>query len=489
LTYTVIVDNDGPNTAQNVVVTETLPAGVTFVSTIGCAEDPNGVLTCNLGTITSGSFKQYTVEVTVDARTSGTITNQVSVTSDTTDPDTGNNVTTENTTVNPDGEATLDIDIDKCVTSSGDEAIGNRCANFEGSGRSIKVLEGATVFFRIDANVITGQDPTGVVVTDLLPNGLEFVSSDAGVDYNENSGIWSVGTIGEAGSRSLIIEATVETGTCGRTLVNTATLTAVVQSEGPTGNNQDSASVQVELTAQEADCPSQTRGGGDHEPPTIGKNRAGIQIVTSDGICIDPLKNPEQCWTVTEFDTGFELLPLLTSPHTITNTIFCNEGVQECDYVGISFMTSTDQFGELVMMVEAQKTNGEWIISWYDPQDFIRDPDDDPRGTITFTADIEGDFLLTSFTIDFKNKNTNELVIRVQVGDEERGQSTFWFNEGVEFIDSDAYPSIETAYENPLEIDSLCLNEDPDYRYSCAFAKKLQLEIERAEKLLKYTKQ
>jgi len=234
--------------------------------------------------------------------------------------------------------------------------------------------------------------------------------------------------------------------------------------------------------------PTSTTGAGGHEPPTIGKNRAGIQIVYSNGICIDPLKNPEQCWTVTEFDTGFELLPLLTSPHTITNTIFCNEGVQECDYVGISFMTSTDQFGELVMMVEAQKKDGEWIISWYDPQDFIHDPDDypvgDPRGAITFTADIEGNFLLTSFTIDFKNKNTNELVIRIQVGDEERGQSTFWFNEGVEFIDSDAYPSIETEFEDSLEIDSLCLNEDPDYRYSCAFAKKLQLEIERAEKLL-----
>jgi len=244
--------------------------------------------------------------------------------------------------------------------------------------------------------------------------------------------------------------------------------------------------VQVDPEPEE-DCPTvepSPRGAGGHEHPTIGKNSAGIQIVTSDGICIDPLKNPEQCWTVTEFDTGFKLLPLLTSPHTITNTIFCNEGVQECDYVGISFMTSTDQFGDLVMMVEAQKTDGDWTISWYDPQDFIRDPDDDPRGAITFTADIEGDFLLTSFTIDFKNKNTNELVIRIQVGDEERGQSTFWFNEGVEIIDSDAYPSIETEFENPLEIDSLCLNEDPDYRYSCAFAEKVQLEIERAEKLL-----
>jgi len=235
-------------------------------------------------------------------------------------------------------------------------------------------------------------------------------------------------------------------------------------------------------------------GGGDnHESPTIGQNSAGIQIVKSKGICIDA-----QCWTVAEFDTGFKLLPLLSSRHTITNTIFCNEGVQECDFVGVAFMTSTDQFGELVMMVEAQKTGGEWTISWYDPQDFIHDPDDypvgDPRGAITFTVQIvddtgilseNGNFLLTSFTIDFKNKDTGELVIRIQAGDEELGQSTFWFNEGVEFIDSDAYPSIVTEFEESLEIDSLCLNEDSTYRYSCAFAEIRDLATQNAEETLR----
>jgi len=312
----------------------------------------------------------------------------------------------------------------------------------------------------------------------------DFTPTD-GDDYDPDTGVWDVGSISEGGTRSLIIGFEVLPGTCGLVLENTAFLNPA--SQDGTGDTNDSASATVEVVGAgkgDVPCPSSTEGGGGHEPPTIGKNRAGIQIVTSNGICIDPLKNPEQCWTVTEFDTGFKLLPLLTSPHTITNTIFCNEGVQECDYVGISFMTSTDQFGELVMMVEAQKTNGDWTISWYDPQDFIQDPDDDTPGEITFTAQIEGDFLLTSFTINFKNKDTGELVIRIQVGDEERGVGTFWFNEGVEFKDSDAYPSIETEFEKPLEIDSLCLNEDPDYRYSCAFAKKIQLEIERAEKLL-----
>jgi len=226
--------------------------------------------------------------------------------------------------------------------------------------------------------------------------------------------------------------------------------------------------------------PSPRNGGGAHESPTIGKNYAGTNQIVTNGMGIDG-----QFWTVTQpFHEEMKLLQLLTGPHTISNTIFCNEGVQECNYVGIAFTTKDFDFNDPVMKVEAQKTGGEWIISWYDPQDFIQDPDDDIPGVITFTADIEGDFLLTSFTIVFKNKDTGELVIGIQVRDEERGVRTFWFNEGVEFIDSDAYPSIETEFENPLEIDSLCLNEDPTYRNSCAFDKVRDWATNNAEYLL-----
>jgi uncharacterized repeat protein (TIGR01451 family) len=97
ITYTITVNNAGPSDAQNVVVTDTLPSGVTFVSTSGCAEDPNGVPTCNLGTITAGGSKQYTV--TVKTSTTGTITNNVSVSSSTTDPTPGNNTASAETTV------------------------------------------------------------------------------------------------------------------------------------------------------------------------------------------------------------------------------------------------------------------------------------------------------------------------------------------------------------------------------------------------------
>ncbi len=92
---------------------------------------------------------------------------------------------------------------------------------------------------------------------------------------------------------------------------------------------------------------------------------------------------------------------------------------------------------------------------------------------------------MTSFTFDSKPKTTSDLVLRIQVGDEERGQGTFWFNEGVEIIDSDAYPSIVTEFQNPLEIDSLCLNEDPTYRYSCAFAENRERATQLAEETLR----
>ena len=54
LIYTVTVNNAGPNTATNVVVTDNLSADVSLVATSGCAEDPVGITDCSLGDILAG---------------------------------------------------------------------------------------------------------------------------------------------------------------------------------------------------------------------------------------------------------------------------------------------------------------------------------------------------------------------------------------------------------------------------------------------------
>src|SRR5688572_5528668 len=54
MTYTLTVANGGPETATDVVVTDTLPASVTYVSATpsqGSCTQAAGIVTCNLGTI------------------------------------------------------------------------------------------------------------------------------------------------------------------------------------------------------------------------------------------------------------------------------------------------------------------------------------------------------------------------------------------------------------------------------------------------------
>ena len=107
LIYTVIVDNIGPSDASNVITTNTLPVGVTFVASIGCNEDPLGNSSCSLGNIVSGGSSQFTLEVAVDADTTGTISNTVSVSSDTNDNNSSNDSVTQQTSISLEADLSL----------------------------------------------------------------------------------------------------------------------------------------------------------------------------------------------------------------------------------------------------------------------------------------------------------------------------------------------------------------------------------------------
>jgi uncharacterized protein DUF11 len=86
--------------ASDVVVTDTLPSGVDFVSATpsqGSCSQSAGVVTCNLGGMANGG--SATIDVVVIPRTPGFIQNTASVAAFTEDPLEANNIASEETSI------------------------------------------------------------------------------------------------------------------------------------------------------------------------------------------------------------------------------------------------------------------------------------------------------------------------------------------------------------------------------------------------------
>ncbi|HXX45134.1 MAG TPA: C25 family cysteine peptidase [Candidatus Acidoferrales bacterium] len=103
LTYTLQITNNGPATAQNVVVSDPLPSQVSYVSastTQGTCSQSGGTVTCNLGSVSVGGLVIVTINVTaVTFSSSSLATNTATVSASTSDPNLSNNTSTANSTI------------------------------------------------------------------------------------------------------------------------------------------------------------------------------------------------------------------------------------------------------------------------------------------------------------------------------------------------------------------------------------------------------
>lgn len=117
LTFQIGVTNNGPGAAAGVVVTDPLPPGTTFCTSVqnpsctGCSPSQgscaaptggtNGLVTANLGSIPAGGFAQVSITVTVTSPGGTSFPNTASVTSSTPDPNPVNNHQTVTVNVSP----------------------------------------------------------------------------------------------------------------------------------------------------------------------------------------------------------------------------------------------------------------------------------------------------------------------------------------------------------------------------------------------------
>jgi uncharacterized repeat protein (TIGR01451 family) len=100
LLYSLAVTNNGPATATNVTVTDTLPSSVIYLAsttTQGACSEAGGTVTCLLGTMNSAGTA--TISILTIPGTPGIITNTGNVTADQTDSNLNNNTSSVDVTV------------------------------------------------------------------------------------------------------------------------------------------------------------------------------------------------------------------------------------------------------------------------------------------------------------------------------------------------------------------------------------------------------
>ncbi len=216
--FQVVVTNNGPATATNVIVTDTFGPNATIVgSSAGLAT--GGKLVANLGTLASGASATLTITASLTA--SGNLLNSATVSSDEVDPNPNNNAATSSNLVSP---------VDLAVVVAGAPA---------------PVLIGGQVAFVV---TVTNNGPTtatNVLFNDTLPGlavfGSATASQGAVAQSSANTVTGNLGTLAPGASATVTI--LVMPGVLG-----TATDTASVTSDGfdtNPANDTGSSSVPV----------------------------------------------------------------------------------------------------------------------------------------------------------------------------------------------------------------------------------------------------
>lgn len=224
ISYSVSVTNLSNNDATNLLIYDLLPAGVDHTGDDGGVSYDETTGLWNVGTLLNYSSKTLVIFANVTGSSGSTITNFANVSSVAqADPDSTNDSASVDIYVGG-----TDIEINKTVD--------NNSPN-----------EGDTVLYTIKAYNNGPNDVTGLVIDETLPTYVSYSGSDPSQgSFNNVSGLWNVGAILNNYSATLEIYATVNSGTGGTTITNTAFIDSAGELDQDTGNDSNSASLTVQ---------------------------------------------------------------------------------------------------------------------------------------------------------------------------------------------------------------------------------------------------
>ncbi len=217
--YELVVTNDGPSSADSVVITDSVPVGLTITGTVttqGSCTDDGISLTCTAGTVAAGGSVTVTVNVDVASDVTGDIVNTATVDSTITDPDPSNN--SDTTTDAPVPSA--DLVITK-TTATG------------------ALVPGRDVDYVLSVDNAGPSDAHDVVVTDVMPAGLTAtaaVPSQGTCDIVGDTVTCDGGSLAAGASFTISISADIDPGVAG-SVTNTASVESTTTSDPDDTNN------------------------------------------------------------------------------------------------------------------------------------------------------------------------------------------------------------------------------------------------------------
>jgi uncharacterized repeat protein (TIGR01451 family) len=244
ITYTIRVNNTSESTdATELVITDTLPAGMTYVSSSPTANVTGNEVAWSLGTLAARNSS--ILQLTARTIQSGRWTNRATATC-------AEDVTIE-------ASATTEVGY-----------VGLGMVSLSKYGPS-QLTQGTTGTYTITASNTGGTSLTGVTITDQIPSGMSYVSSSPTGSVSGNTVTWSLGTIYASQSRQVTL--TLRGNTAG-TWNNYASLTCY---QGLT----DTASVTTQVGAAPGGMTMSTTDTKD--PIAVGETTTYIVTATNQG--------------------------------------------------------------------------------------------------------------------------------------------------------------------------------------------------------------